>query len=112
MDESHLLAEVRYVEMNPFAAGMVSDPVEYRWSSARAHLEGTDDMLTSAFPLHDTIPNWKDFLRLSSDEELKILKRHESTGHPLGSESFVGKMEQTLGRVLRPQKPGPKKKGQ
>ncbi len=110
MDELHLFAAVRYVEMNPVAAGIVASPAEYLWSSARAHLEGKDDMLTSVSPLHDMISDWEDYLQLSSDEELKMLKRHEQTGRPLGSNSFVEEIEQKLGRTLRPQKPGPKKK--
>ncbi len=112
MGESHLLAAIRYIEMNPVAAGMVSRPEEYRWSSARFHLEGTDDLLASAFPLHDLIPDWKELLYLSSDEELKILKQHERTGRPLGDESFLDELEATLGRILRPQKPGPKRKSE
>jgi putative transposase len=71
MDELHLLATVRYVDM---------------------------------------ISNWEDFLRLSTAEELKVQKLHERTGRPLGSDRFLEKMEVTLGRVLRPQKPGPTKK--
>jgi len=111
MDEPHLLAAIRYIEMNPVAAGLVSSPAEYPWSSACAHLNGTDDLLSSAFPLYETIHNWDDFLGLSSDEDLQKLKRHENTGRPLGNDNFVKKVEQTLGRVLRPQKPGPRKKG-
>jgi putative transposase len=110
MDENHLLAAIRYVEMNPVAAEMVVKPEEYRWSSARSHLEGTEDMLASSFPLHNLILDWKDLLHLSSEEELKILKRHEYTGRPLGHDSFVAKLEKTSGRVLRPQRPGPNKK--
>ena len=111
MDEPYLLAAIRYIEMNPVAAGLVSSPAEYPWSSACAHLNGTDDLLASAFPLYETIHNWDDFLGLSSDEDLQKLKRHENTGRPLGNDNFVKKVEQTLGRVLRPQKPGPRKKG-
>ena len=110
MDEPHLLAAIRYIEMNPVAAGLVSSPAEYPWSSACAHLNGTDDLLASAFPLYETIHNWDDFLGLSSDEDLQKLKRHENTGRPLGNDNFVKKVEQTLGRVLRPQKPGSRKK--
>jgi putative transposase len=110
MDENHLLAAIRYVEMNPVAAELVVNPAEYRWSSARSHLEETEDMLASSFPLHNLIPSWQDLLHLSTEEELKILKRHEHTGRPLGRDSFVAKLEKTLGRVLRPQRPGPKKK--
>lgn len=110
MGESHLLAAIRYVEMNPVAAKLVSRPEEYRWSSARSHLEGTNDMLASSFPLHDLIPNWKELLYLSSNEEIKTLKLHERTGRPLGDERFLDELESTLGRILRPQKPGPKSK--
>ena len=110
MDELHLLAAVRYVEMNPVAAGLVAHPADYRWSSASAHLDGTEDRLASASPLQDMISNWKEFLRLSTGDELKILQQHERTGRPLGSGSFVEEMEQKIGRILRPQRPGPKKK--
>jgi putative transposase len=36
------------------------------------------------------------------------LHRHARTGRPLGSEDFIKSIEARLGRVLRPQKPGPK----
>jgi len=42
------------------------------------------------------IPNWDDFLCLSSEEELKILKRHEQTGRPVGNDSFVDKLSPEL----------------
>ena len=109
MDESHLLAAVRYVEMNPVAAGLAASPPEYRWSSAAAHLEGAADLLAGASPLQDMISNWSVFLRLSTDDELENLKQHERTGRPLGSGGFVEEMEKKTGRILRPQRPGPKK---
>ena len=34
MDEHHLLAAVRYVEMNPVRAGLVQKPEDWEWSSA------------------------------------------------------------------------------
>ena len=37
LDEPHLWAAVRYVELNPVRANIVTDPTDYRWSSARAH---------------------------------------------------------------------------
>ena len=67
-------------------------------------------MLAAPFPFRGLIPGWKDFLYLSSGEELQELKRHETSGRPLGSDSFVDAMEHTLGRVLRPKKPGPSKR--
>ena len=108
LDESYLLAAVRYVEMNPVAAGLVEQPGEYPWSSARAHLAGEDDLLVKASPLLAMIGNWQEFLSLSEKDELALLKRHERTGRPLGNESFIDRLEGELARPLRPQKPGPK----
>jgi putative transposase len=110
MDERHLYSAVRYVEMNPVAARLVLHPAEYRWSSARAHIDGKEDTLISRSPLQTLIPDWEEYLRLSSEEELQTLKRHENSGRPLGSDRFVGKIEQALGRTLKPKRRGPKKK--
>jgi putative transposase len=40
LDERHLLAAARYVELNPVNAGIVKDAEQYPWSSARYHLGG------------------------------------------------------------------------
>lgn len=110
MDESYLLAAVRYVEMNPVAAGLVSQPDEYPWSSARAHLAVQDDRLTKVEPLLSMVGNWKEFLALSTATEMDTLRKHERSGRPLGKETFVDQIETLLARTLRPQKPGPKRK--
>ena len=96
--------------MNPVAADMAQHPEDYRWSSARAHLEGQDDELVKVAPLLDLVSDWSSFLSLSSEDELDLLHRHERTGRPLGTHGFLETLEQTLGRVLQSQKPGPKKK--
>jgi REP element-mobilizing transposase RayT len=36
--ELHFLTAVRYVDMNPVAAGMVAKPEDWKWSSYRAHV--------------------------------------------------------------------------
>jgi len=110
IDEHHLLAAARYIEMNPVGADLVKQPEDYRWSSIHAHLEGKDDELVKVAPLLDLIPDWSSFLATSTEEELNLLHRHERTGRPLGDLGFVETLEQILGRTLQPQKPGPKKK--
>ena len=110
MDEQHLLAAARYIEMNPVAAALVQSPEEYRWSSARAHLAGQDDELVKVGPLLDLVQDWRTFLMLTPEDELETLHRHERTGRPLGQDGFTEKLETLLGRTLQPQKPGPKKK--
>jgi len=108
MDENYLLAAVRYVEMNPVAAGMAVHPGEYRWSSAAAHLAGNDDQLVTVKPLLDMVGDWQAFLRLTDEEELALLKKHERSGRPLGETSFVERLEAKTERLLRPAKRGPK----
>ena len=108
LGENYLLAAVRYVEMNPVAAGLAEQPGEYPWSSARAHLAGEDDQLVKVSPLMDMVGNWQEFLSLSDKEELALFHRHERTGRPLGGETFIAQLEDELARPLRPQRPGPK----
>ena len=109
MDEGHLLAGARYVELNPVKAGLASTPRAYRWSSARAHLAGKDDALVKVAPLLARVEDWRAFLRGRLEEEsVKSIEMHARTGRPLGEEKFVTRLESKLKRTLRRGKPGPK----
>jgi putative transposase len=44
-----------------------------------------------------------------SEEQLRGFREHERTGRVLGDEGFQKRLEKRVGRVLRRQKPGPKK---
>ena len=110
LDEPYLVAAARYVELNPVRAGLAIAPSEYRWSSARAHLKGEDDCLVRVAPLLEIAGNWRRLLLSAvSDEQLKEFREHERTGRVLGDDDFQKRLEKKLGRVLRRQKPGPKK---
>ena len=54
--------------------------------------------------------NWKEMLTHGDDKEtLAALRLHTQTGRPLASDSFLSKLEHTLGRQLRPcQSVGPR----
>jgi len=109
LDEPYLLTAARYIELNPVRARLVQSPSRYRWSSAAAHVRGRDDALVAVGPLLELAPNWRAFLaRVTREEDIKLLRAHESTGRPLGDEEFLAALEQDLGRILRRQKPGPK----
>ncbi len=111
MDESYLLAAARYIELNPVRAHMVKEPAEYKWSSARAHLKGEDDMLVKVAPLLSRVPDWKIFLAEAvSVKEKENIDKHGRTGRPLGNNAFFDRLHKILGKDVRPQKPGPKKK--
>ena len=109
MDEPHLLAAARYIERNPVRAGLCESVEQWPWSSAYAHLRGEDDELVRARPLLELVPDWAAYL---TDDDADLVAdqfhRHTRTGRPLGSEDFITRVEARVGRVLRPQKPGPK----
>ncbi len=109
MDEPYLYNAVRYVELNPVEAGLCDRPQSWKWSSARAHLENRADELVTLGPMLKRVPNWSDYLaeRLSASE-IDLIERHTRTGRPLGSRSFLERLEIVTGRKLLPQKPGPK----
>lgn len=106
-----VLAAARYVELNPVRAGLVASAGEWRWSSARPHLQGPDDRLVQVAPLLAMAGDWNALRnRGLPEEELRDMRRHSRTGRPLGSTPFVERLERIVGRVLTPKKPGRKRK--
>jgi len=112
MDNRYLLACTRYVEWNPVRAGFVGKAENWPWSSAGPHMKSQNDILVDTKPLLEMINKpWEKFLSLDAHEsEVTLFRKHERTGRPLGEDPFIEKMELLLGRTLKPQKPGPKKK--
>jgi putative transposase len=109
MDEPHLLAAARYVELNPVRAGKVKRAQDWKWSSAKAHLGGKSKGPLQAAALLDLVPNWRAFLKQGlAEEDADSLRRSERTGRPLGSDAFIKSLEKTTGRTLKKQKPGRK----
>jgi len=108
MDEAHLYRAVRYIELNPVNANLCSQPEHWPWSSAAAHLYGQDDELVDVAPMLARIPAWKAYLDEGLHGEQELLSRHERTGRPLGSDSFINKLEAICGRRLHPRKAGRK----
>jgi len=105
------LAAARYVEMNPVKAGLARRPRQYRWSSAAAHLQGRDDGLVRVQPLLKLVGDWGKFLSQPIEpRSVHKLQTHERTGRPLGNDGFVARLEKRLNRILRPRKPGRKRK--
>jgi len=114
MDAVWLMRAARYVELNPVRAKLCRAPWRWRWSSAAAHVTGADDVLVKAGPLRRRAGmSWRDFLLQPLDpEEAALIRGHESTGRPLGSQGFVRRLERVLDRVLRRRPPGRPTKGQ
>lgn len=100
--ETYLWAVARYIEQNPVRAGMAEHAEEYPYSSAKAHVKGTDDGIVSE-ELFDKAQraDYKKMLRTGLDEEaLAQVRRATRTGLPLGSESFIRRMGKLLEREL------------
>jgi putative transposase len=101
--ESHLAALTRYIHLNPVRAGIVSNPIEYPWSSYRAYM-GVDqiDWLNTQITLArfgksltDQRKNYREFIeesRLHKENPLKDMVY----GAILGSEKFIEKMQKRL----------------
>jgi putative transposase len=50
--DSYLLECGRYIERNPFRAGLVKDPSGYDWSSCKFYTRGKDDEIITINPLY------------------------------------------------------------
>jgi putative transposase len=113
LDEAHLWAAVRYVELNPVRAGLAAEATDYPWSSARTHAGlATNSLLDPKRPFPGPIGEWADWLGTGLEEQTADrLRANTSTGRPTGSEGHVKDLEIRLGRRLRPRKRGRKKRG-
>ena len=95
--------------VEPRARGTGRRPPGLAIEQARAHLAGKDDPLVKVAPLLAMIGDWHAFLESAMpEEELRDIRRHTGTGRPLGDEIFLDRLEGMVGRLLKPQKRGPK----
>jgi putative transposase len=99
---------IRYVEWNPVRAGMVEEPEDHRWSSARAHLAGPEAELFPLLDWNDWVSRggsatWRELLARPEDtREWREIRRATYGGAPLGTIDFRRQLEQLLGRQWRP----------
>ena len=108
LDERHLLAAARYVELNPVNAGMVKEAMDYPWSSARFHLGvSQSDALVKDKSLLGLVQNWAEYLNARDEPSIQTtLLRGIRTGRPTGSDQFVNLIEKITGRDLRMRQAG------
>lgn len=106
MDETYLYRCMRYIERNPVRAGLVRQPEDYRWSSARAHIFGIKDKILSPLPLAYRVEHWQAYLNEEECEhDIRTFQESNRRGRPLGSELFLKRIETELGiKVLIPER--------
>lgn len=101
LDQNHLLAAVRYVELNPVRAGMAQQAGEYVWSSTRFHLGLIEnDPLVADGNLLGLVTNWEELL-CCDDGGIERVVAATRTGRPAGDEAFLDKVEAVTGRNMR-----------
>ena len=102
-EDRYLLACLRYIELNPVRAGMVSNPGDYRWSSFRAHAFGRPVRLWSPHDLYLELGRnttqrqhaWRSLISESLSAEVMAKVRHcARTGLVLGTEAFREQVRQ------------------
>lgn len=110
LDESHFWNAVRYVERNPVRVALVTNAEDYLWSSALSHCSGRPDaLLDTDWPMEGWTTDWSEWLKIPNETSIdKLIRERTFSGLPIGDESFVRRMEELEGRVLRPQRPGRK----
>ncbi len=108
MDDTHVYEVGRYVENNPVTAKVSRNAWGYRWSSARAHVVGKNDVLVDVEPLRLWVGgDWKAYLKEGIEiEKVRAFERHARTGRPLGDLRFLRRVERKTGRKVVPGKPG------
>ena len=106
LDEPQQWAALGYVERNPVRARLVRLAWRYEWSTPRriALAEDPSGLLDlPAWRRQRRGPDWQAALRQPADEaQTALLRLCTHTGRPLGSDSFLAKLETLLGRRLRP----------
>ncbi len=76
LDDEHLWAAVRYVELSHVRGGMVDDAPAWQWSSARAHCGSISCALLSASrPFAGKEAEWSEYLASGPDPVLAQLLR-------------------------------------
>ena len=113
--ETHLLDVMRYIELGPARAGLVSDAATYPWSSLAHHLGQAVDPLISDHPRFWQLGNTP-FERQAAYARacaapldaavLDHIRRASHRGWPLGSAAFLEALARRTERRLVPQPVG------
>jgi putative transposase len=111
LDEQYFWNALMYAERNPVRARLVGKAWEWPWSSAAAHVAGEDPTGLLDIPAWSELagPNadWRECLARDQDEQVvSRLRTWSHRGCPLGSDTFISKLEAKLGRRLRPARRG------
>lgn len=98
---------MRYIELNPVRAGMVVDPEDYRWSSYRQHVGGSDMGWLSEPEEYRHLATGSEACALAYRKlfeqplaayDVEAIRIHLNKDCALGSSKFQDEIEAVLGR--------------
>lgn len=107
--ERHLMACMRYIELNPVRAGVCQRPEEWLWSSAAHHLGLARQALITEHPLYWSMGNtpferehaYREFVDQGvSPQEQVTFTEAVLRGRPVASEGFLKPLADTHERVV------------
>ena len=119
--ESYLLTCMRYIELNPLRARMVSHPSEYRWSSYHFNAFGQADELVTPHLVYrrlDKSPAARQaayrqlFRQHIAERELTAIRDATNKAWVLGSDHFKKRVQRQVERHVEPKARGGDRKSE
>jgi putative transposase len=104
--DGYLLTCMRYIELNPVRAGMVDNPIDYRWSSYAANASGAIDRVVVPHDVYIGLDNHSEvrqacyrelYSNTLNPEQIDTIRATVQTGTPLGNDRFRDQVEAALG---------------
>lgn len=113
--EAYLFICMRYIELNPVRANMVSHPGDYSWSSYSSNAAGRPNPLIQPHPLYQLLHLddeqrrylYRELFKLHmDDDQIHDVRESLSQELVLGRDDFKDRIEQMIKRQTRPGQPG------
>lgn len=107
--ERHLLACMRYIELNPVRAGLCQRPEDWTWSSAAHHLGLGRQPIVTEHPLYWLMGNtpferehaYREFMDQGvAPQELLTFTEAVLRGRPVASDAFLKPLAEAHARVI------------
>lgn len=98
LDETYCSRAMRYVEMNPVRAGLVTEPEDWPWSSTAIHVRG-ETLPGVDYPSNTSLLTWREFLGLPEiPGVVEQLRADTYAGRPMGTADLFQRLEQRCGK--------------
>jgi putative transposase len=107
-DDIYLMVCYRYIELNPVRAGIVKDPLHYRWSSYHANAFGAQSDLIVTHALYDALGNdhfereiaYRELVKEQIDDDhVETLRDATNHNFACGSIKFRRAIEKATGQT-------------